>query len=148
LRIGLGEDDDFVDLLAKVTDEYCTAWKRSDQSYVASKCPRPEFTRNASFNWRPHGSFKLELPALVGQGDPSKWSLVDFVFPIGRHYEMDVEPFILLSEEGDEITGDVYFPLNRFSFGTMERFARNLLVFMRALVKDPSPRAKDVALCG
>lgn len=63
-----------------------------------------------------------------------------------RNLELDADPVIVLSEADDEIIGDLHFPLTRFSMATMEEFGRNFLVFIRALLRHPDGRVKDVLL--
>lgn len=145
LRIGLLEDDNFVDLMNRVTEEYCKAYEHADYSYMAAQAPRPEFTRNTGFNWVPQGS-KIDLSDLDGSEDAITCSPIRFAHPMVRNLELDGEPFVLLFDADDEIVGDVYFPVNRFSVDTMERFGRNFLVFIRALLRQPEKRVKDIVL--
>lgn len=146
LRMQLLEDDSFVDLVNRATDEYCKAYEHADFSYMAAQVPRPEFTRNTGFNWRPQGLFKIDLSDLDASEDAMTCSPVRFASPSIRNLEADSEPSIVLSDADDEIVGDVYFPLNRFSVETMERFGRNFLMFIRALLRQPEERVKGILL--
>jgi hypothetical protein len=145
LRIGLLEGDKFIDLINRVTEEYCVAFEHADFSYFAAQLPLPEFVRNSAFNWLPQGS-KLATSDLDGSEDAITCSPVRFAHPMVRNLEIDSEPSILLSDTDDEIIGDVYFPLSRFSRDTMERFGRNFLEFIRALLRQPEERVKDIVL--
>jgi hypothetical protein len=144
LRIGLLEDDSVVDLLNRVTNEYCKAYEHADSSYFAAQVPRPEWAMNSIFNWLREG------PKLgpFGSADELTCSLVNFEpHPMARNLDRDNEPFIALSEtEGGEIAGGIWFSLNRFSVDTMERFGRNFLLFIRALLMQPVGRVKDILL--
>ncbi|MDB6090699.1 MAG: putative non-ribosomal peptide synthetase [Gammaproteobacteria bacterium] len=145
LRIELHEGDSFLELMDRVTEEYCNAYQHADFSYMEAQVPRPEFTRNSCFNWVPQGP-KSSPSDLDGSDDTITWSPVPFEHPILKTLERDTEPFILLYETDDDIVGGVSFPLNRFSSNIMERFARNCLVFIRALLGQPEQRVKDVLL--
>jgi hypothetical protein len=144
LRVVLLENDSLVDLMNRVTEEYCTAYEHSDFSYFAAQNPRPGISRSSSFNWVPQGP-KIDR---FGSEDEIACSPINFVRPMTRNMELDGEPSILLFDtDGDETVGEVGFPLSRFSVDTMERFGRNFLVFVRALLRQPAGLVKDVLLC-
>jgi non-ribosomal peptide synthetase component F len=145
LRIELLEDASFVNLMNLVTDEYCKAYEHADFSYMEAQVPPPEFARNSCFNWVPQGA-KIELSDSGGSEGAITCSPLTFAHPMLKNLERDNEPVILLFDTDDEIVGDVCFPLNRFSIDTMERFGRNLLVFIRALLRQPDDRVKDILL--
>lgn len=147
LRIALREDDNFVDLMNRATEEYCKAHEHADFCYMTAQVPRPEFTRNTTFNWLPRGSFKADFSDLDGSEDAITCSPIRFAHPMVRNYEMDGEPCVLFLDADDEIVGDVYFPLDRFSVDTMERFGRNFPVFIRALLRQPEERVNDISFC-
>lgn len=141
----LQANDDFVDLLRRVTQEYCGAYEHADHSYAAAQRPRPEFTRNTVFNWIPCES-SIDLPLLDGSKDAVERSPVAFVHPLLRKSDVDLEPAILLYEGKEEIVGHVYFALDRFSQETMASFGRNLLVFLETLLRQPEKRVKELPL--
>lgn len=145
LRIELREDDSFIDLVHRVTVEYCQAYEHADFSYMAAQVPRPEFTRNTVFNWVPQGS-NLDLSALDGSADAITCSQIRFTRPMLKTLELDVEPMILLFDTDDEVVGGIYFSLNRFSLSRMERFGRNFLMFIEALLRQPERRVRDILL--
>jgi hypothetical protein len=116
----------FDDFLQQVTEEYCRAYERADSSYLASREPRPHFTRNTVFNWRPRRSFN-------GSHAGASWSPVHFVYP-PRELCFDADPVILLAETGGEILGDLYYPACRFSGATMERFVRRYVALVETIV--------------
>lgn len=143
IRAKILEEDNFIDLLSRVTDQYCKAYEHADFSYFAAQVPRPQIARSSAFNWVPQGSkfdsFRSE--------DGLTCSPVKFVHPMARDMDVDAEPSIELFEtENDEIAGGVWFPLNRFSVETMERLERNFLVFIRALLRQPEGRVRDILL--
>lgn len=145
LRIGLLESDSFSDLMNRVTDEYCQAYENADFSHIAAQVPRPEFTRNAAFNWIPRG-IKIDLSDLPGSEGALACSPVPFVHPMAKKLELDHEPVMLLYDTDDEVVGGMHFPLNRFSVDTMERFGRNFTTFIYALLRQPEERVKDMSL--
>lgn len=145
LRIALGDDDTFLDVMNRVVKEYCSAYEHADCCYMAAMVPRPEFTRNTVFNWIPQGS-KLEPLELDATEGSIKWSPVRFSNPMLERFELDHEPGIILFDFDDEVDGHVHFPLNRFSHNTMERFGRNFLMLLTAMVRNPEVHVKDVSL--
>lgn len=145
LRIKLLEDDSFADLLNQTREEYCRAYEHADSSYMEAQLPRPEFARNTAFNWIPQGS-KIVASDLDGSEDAINCSAVPFINPRLKNLERDTEPFIVFFDSDDGIVGGVWFPLNRFSVSTMERFGRNFLVFIRGMLRQPEGRVKDISL--
>ena len=100
--------DSFMDLLQKVTFEYCDAYEHADFSYFESQLPRPGFTVNSCFNWVPNGS-GLELLPSVGSEDAITFSPVSFEHPMSRTLERDHEPSMLLFDADDHIDAGVTF---------------------------------------
>jgi len=145
LRIQCLERDTFVDLLKRIIDEYCKAYEHADYSYMEAQVPRPEFTRNTCFNWVPQGS-KVDLSDLDGSEDAIACYPLPFAHPMLRNLERDTEPVILLYDTDGDTVGGIHFPLNRLSKETMERFGRNFLVFIGALLRQPEGRIKDISL--
>lgn len=145
LRIELREDDRFVDLLNRVTEEYCKAYEHADSCYMEAQVPQPEFTKGSCFNCVTQDS-KIEFSDLGGSEDAITCTPVTFEHPIIKNLELDIEPLIGLTETDDAIVGGVGFPLNRFSFDTMERFGRNFLVFITALLRQPEKPVKGISL--
>jgi Condensation domain/TubC N-terminal docking domain len=146
LRIVLRDEDRLIDLLSRVMEEYCKALEHDDASYLEAQVPRPEYTRNSCFNWLPQGpksepvaqnEFKAALTATPVSLAPR---------PILKNIERDIEPMVGFIEREEEIGVLVQFPCSRFSEQTMERFGRNLLGFIRALLRYPEGRVKDLVL--
>lgn len=145
LRLQCLETDNFVDLLNRVTDEYCRAYEHADSSYLVAKTSRPEFARNTAFNWVPQGS-RLDLSGLDESQDAIQCSPFPFAHPMLRTLERDNEPVVLFYDTEEEIVGGVQFPLNRFSTQLMERFSHDFLSFITALLRTPEARMKDIVL--
>jgi hypothetical protein len=143
MRVLRLEDDRFVDLLRRVSEEHARALEHADYSYLEAQTPRPEFTRSTRFNWFSQGAETEYAPR-----DESESTITcSRIFPEVRAIEdfaMDDDPNIVFSETDNEIRGSVAFPLQRFAFSTMERFASNYLVVMRTLFRQPNSRVKDL----
>jgi hypothetical protein len=143
LRVELRQGDRFVDFLDRVAEECFSAQEHADASYFAAQLPPPEWTKSSVFNWVPVES-KLHL---VGPEDGIACSPVDFIHPMAKVLDVDKEPSILLFDtEGGEVTGELWFPLNRISAGTMERFSSNFLHFIRALIRRPEGRVREISM--
>jgi len=144
LRMQLLANDSFNDLLDKSIEEYCNAHEHADYSYLEAQWPRPEFTRNTAFNWVPQGP-RGEPLSDVRPGSITHSSL-QFDQPFLMRLEKDVEPCLVLFDEGKEIRGGIYYPHHKFSAGSMNRFARSYLSSLEALLADPSSRVRDLSL--
>lgn len=145
LRIELLDGDSFLDLMSRVTAEYCHAHEHADFSYIDAQIPQPEFVRNGRFNWVPYEP-NAGLSNLSNGNDTLASSRIYFLHPGWKVCEIDSEPSILLHDTGDEVVGGVHFPLQRFSVETMDRFARNFLLFIKELIRRPRLRVKDILL--
>jgi len=145
LRLALNADDNFLDLLSSVTQEYCSAHEHADFSYLESQTPRPEFARNSAFNWIPPGS-TFDFPRITTQENSITCASIPFSHPMEKNLERDNEPSVLLFDRDDEIVGAMHFPLNRFSRETMEDFTRNFLLFVEHLLKTPRMTVKGIRL--
>jgi non-ribosomal peptide synthetase component F len=152
LRIELSRKDTLADLMHRVVEEYCRACEHADAAHISAQSPRPEFARNSTFNWIPHGSSSWvaqgsRFESVINDGPRDlRCTPIAFEHPIFRTIDADREPFILLFETDDEITGGVQYPRNRFASATMERFAQQVMLFLRALLREPDARVVDIAL--
>jgi hypothetical protein len=145
LRLRLREADTFTDLMKLVTEEYCSAHEHADFSHLESQVPRPDFTRNGCFNWLPKG-MEGERSEVRGTDGAVVFTPIDFQLRQLPNFERDTEPMVGFMEKGDEIIGDISFPLDRFSPDLMESFTRNLMKFLTTLVRHPDTRVKDILL--
>jgi|SRR6185437_8368951 len=144
LRIALADTDTFATLLPGVIQEYCNAYAHADHGYTESLVPRPEYTRNSSFNWIPIAS-ELQFSGLE-PGEAISISPVNFDHPMRRGLTRDNEPLVLLYDTPTQIVGGVQYPRTRFSLRSMEAYARNLVAFIERLVSRPDDLVKDIAL--
>lgn len=145
LRVGLEDDDNLLDLLERVKHEYGSAYEHADAGYIDARTPRPEFMRNASFNWQPKEA-RVDVSALGGTEREIVVSPVTFDHPMLRFLERDTEPATVFVDTDRDVLCSVYFPLNRFSVDTVQRFAKNILVFLNALLKQPETPVRDIPL--
>ena len=145
MRVDLRENDNFLNLLEQVTGEYCNAVEHDDFTYLETQVPPPESSRNTFFNWISQGQ-STGIFGSPESGDVIETQPVPFVSPWFRNLEWDNEPMILLYDADGEVTGDVYFSLQRLSASTMERFGQNLLIFIERLLRAPSARVSDIPL--
>lgn len=144
LKMELRAEDRFVDLVQRVTEEFCSACEHADSGYLEAQLPKPEFTQSTSFNWICQGAtsdFEPDVPAAH-----LRCSRIHFEHPMLKTLERDSDPAVLLFEFDDEVLGSIGFPLHRFSPDTMARFGRNYLAFIDALLTRPEGRVQDVQL--
>jgi hypothetical protein len=145
LRMCIGPEERFVDLVRQVTAEYCDAFEHADSSWIASQEPRPPFTGTTAFNWSPLGS-RIEA-GLDPAAAALRLSPMPFVYPLQWNLGVDGEPSVQFRETEHRIIGDLYFPRGRFSTAVMERFARIFVGFIRVLIEAPETRVRDARLC-
>ena len=147
LRIVVGKDDGFMALSNQVIEKYCEAYERADSFYFAAQESPPEIVRSSCFNWIPPGS-GFTISELNGSEYALTCRPVQFKHPLAKHLQIDGDPSILLFEDDDEISGEVWFPLSRFSPTTMDQFGRNFLVCIRALLRQPEEPLSKLRLHG
>jgi hypothetical protein len=129
----------FLDLLEQVTREYCAAYEHADHSYLESQPARPDFTRNTAFNWIP------QSPPRGGAGGGTlDVSVFAFEHPMLERMRFDHEPTIAFYDRPESLVGEVYFPVERFTMVTMQRFSQTLRAFIRAMVGQPRTRIVSV----
>ena len=144
IRVEFHKADTFVSLLKRITVEYCKAYELSDYYHLNGRIPTPDFLSNSSFNW-----IAQDNNNSVGESATEgaiRCSPISFEPPIPETIEVDIEPAIVLSDSGREVSGGIYFPRNRFSLARMQRFASNFGVFMDVLLERPGESVYDVAL--
>ncbi len=141
LRIEARMDERVVDLLDRVTDEYCRAHEHADSNYLAAQMPRPEFGRSNWFNWIP-------LEPRVPDSDVCDSALrlepLHFGNPAVRTFDWDNDPEFVLFDNDEDVVGTVYFPLSRFAIDSMERLVHNFLIYTEASTRFPEQRIKDM----
>ena len=149
LRIQLCKNHTLLDVLHAVMQEYCAAYDHADFSYMESLSTRPGFTRNSCFNWLRQQEVTEHqglAPKQGGSTEPVLFIREALETTLLKHISRDTEPMMGFIEGPHDITGGIYFPRNRFSVASMERFARNFFVFLAALREEPWKRAADIAL--
>jgi hypothetical protein len=144
-RIKMSGEDDFDDIVRRVTQEYCAAFECADNSFIDAQSPPPGFTRNSCFNWVPQhpGNDFLDF---ANPQHTIALAPVPFVNPMIKDLQRDTEPFILFFDTDGRIEGEVYFPRDGFSKQTIERFGRNFLRFLMVLLREPAQRVVDIPL--
>ena len=97
LRIRLLTGDRFVDLLRKVTEEYCRAYEHVDSGYFEAQTPPPDYTRTCVFNWLPS-----ILDDEVGEPRRPSRTLVSSQLPFSHpgltHYDVNLEPSVVFND--------------------------------------------------
>lgn len=144
LSVHIAEDDNFIDLLGKVTEEYCRAYENADFGYLSAQMPRPGFTCNTVFNWVPEA--RRCSPSSEETSANVAFSPIRFAHPISRVLEIDAEPYVFLVDEGEKVVGDLYFPNNRFSPQHMVRLGWSFIEMLGALLKQPTGCVNAVPL--
>ena len=141
LRIKTLEESTFLDLLDLITSEYCRAYEHADFCYMGTQEPRQEFTLNTLFNWVGFDGRQSDP-----RGSAIELSPIQIEKRMITAAEIDTEPSVFIRETTREIQGQVYFPVSRFPFIAMERFARNIPALVSELLTRPVQRLTRVSL--
>jgi len=142
LRIEMRESDTLLDLLERVTQEYCAACEHADASFIDSQVPRPGYTRNSGFNWVPCPP--PVLPGAANAQEPLRWRPWAFERPRLEGYEWEDEPSIILFEQPDGIEGTLFFAPKRVSFAAMEKFRDELLSMIDLMLTDSERKIASI----
>jgi hypothetical protein len=135
----LRDEDNFLDLLERVTGECARSQEHADVSYLESRQPRPEFTRSPCFNWVPDaGVTETSAPSQI---QFTRMTLEAAELP---GLERDIEPLLLLFDSPRGIRGGLQFPYNRFSRHTMDRFVCDFQTLLRVLLSRPLERVSSI----
>jgi hypothetical protein len=145
LRIELGANDTFLDLLERVSQEYCSAYEHHDLGYIEAHAPVPECTRNACFNW-----VSMLPPDGSGEYRDSHAGLraeaIRHTSPLLKDSRKDAEPVVLLHDSEAGVVGGLHYPRDRQEAATMEQFVRGFFLTIEAMLRDPQTRVRDVLL--
>jgi hypothetical protein len=136
LRVGVSEGDSFVDLLHQVTRQFCDAHEHADSSYFAASDPQFELASSPAFNWVPLAA-DINLSGLRGSDYELACSTKSLANIGLTREDLDRDPGILLFETESEVVGSIHFPRSRFSAESMERFGRNFMAYISALLEQP-----------
>ncbi len=145
LRVELRESDTLIDLVRQVTEEYCNAQECPHLGCIEAQTPLPPFARGCGFNWVPHGSDDDSRGARSSERSLI-CSPVWFDHPMLKMLEQDIDPFALFYDTPEGLIGTINYAQDRFSKVTMDRFVRNFLMFIDALVTRSSSRVASIPL--
>lgn len=145
MRAHLGKQDTFLDFLKKMTDEYCSGYTFADFSYLESKMPRPEFTRNCCFNWINRNQDEatvsvqeLDDEPMISRVEPGDATRMDLV--------RDTEPMLGMRESAAGLRAAFAYSECLTSASAMQEFAANYLMFLRTLTTRPQRCIREIRL--
>jgi hypothetical protein len=146
LRLELLESDNFLDLLTRVTEEYATAYQHDDSCAISALLPTPEFSGNPAFSWNTpeFGMLQPDFNQLASAEQRIIAEQLECPITVRDDMDWDCEPRLDLSETKRGITGTIKCRTDRFTLSTLQRFERNLCVFIQTLIKEPRARIKTV----
>ena len=142
LRVALGRDDSFIDMLTRLTAEYCNAYEHAETSNLAAQRGTIECARNTALNWIPRAK-GIDLHELHSTEHELRCTSIHFPHPMLSKSTTDSEPVVLLYD-GDQIRGDILFPRDRFRRVTIDRLANALLAMTRAMLENPQAPVPNV----
>jgi hypothetical protein len=146
LRMMVGKDDTFRDLLNRVTEEYCNAYFHADFSWIDIQVPPPDFTRSSGFSWIPYESGG-EQTTTAGSNNAFTASLIEFRNPLQKEVaDSDGEISVEFCSGRDWLAGKVYFLAADFTADAMGQFGRSLIKMIQLLVRDDRKRLADIDL--
>jgi hypothetical protein len=143
LRIEILERETFLDLLARVIEEYDTAFEHYDFGRISAAIPEQEFIRNPNFNWVPYRA--LQDPAKIfhdanreGFVDGIRFQCFDHKSTLPDDFLGGGEPLFGAGEGEDEIVGVIMYQTDLVMLSSLERFARNFRWFAECFAADPN----------
>jgi len=143
VRVGLRPDDTFITFLERVIEDYCTACEHADSFYLASRAPRPDVTRSCLFNWIPQRQ-TLDISRGINNGTGLSASAIRFEHPMLRTLALDMEPSVVFVDADEAIVADLYFQRRKIAPETMERFARDLLLTIETMIREPQREIQSI----
>lgn len=145
VRIALSAGARFSTFLEGVVEEYCRAYEFADYSYLESRVPRPEVTRNTVFNWIPACAGDVELKIESSEGGLSILPL-PFETPILPAIHAEHDPMAVLYEHESCIAGRITFSRRQFSRTLMEQFALHYISFLTVLLRRPETPISNIVI--
>jgi hypothetical protein len=142
LRISL-VGTDFDSLLARVTQEYCTASEHIHFPYISARQQQSGFTRNTTFNWIPL-AHRMQ-PVLDASETLITCSEFKFENPVSkvllRH---ERQPIALFMEQEDSIGGKLSFPMRWYTVRSMQQLAAYLIHVLQIMLEQPNVRVSSI----
>jgi hypothetical protein len=151
LRFEVRPEDTFLDLLARVTEEYASAFEHDDLGRIGAQLPRPDCTHNTCFNWHPKEFgldpatflFCVDSAEIEGLGAELELRPFDVAEPSDIEDDGMVwhdEPGLFLSETRDEVGGLLLYRVECVAPASAERVVRHLVSFAETMVSAPTTR--------
>lgn len=147
LRLCVTNNDTFEDLMDRIKAEYVGACEHAEFLSMNVYRMRPAVARSPCFNWLAEDRARSDLGGSKGV---IKCSRVPFEDQLTRleGFETDTKLMVGFSESGGAIRGSVQFPRGMMSAESAERFARNLVAFVRTLLGRSKQQIAQMKLIG
>lgn len=152
LRVRLGEDDSFLDLLRRVMEEYTSAFEHGDLADVGADVPQLGDTVTASFMWMPRQMYDGSAECLQWcSNDGSAGAVRVEPFDVGGganpldDVDLDMGPLLILDDTDSGVAGSILYRANCFTSEIMEQFGRNLVDFAETLASRPTIPIRSVS---
>ncbi|HET9448228.1 MAG TPA: condensation domain-containing protein, partial [Steroidobacteraceae bacterium] len=145
LLVSLHQHDNFIDLLSRLTEQYCRAHAHVDFFHMQMREPGAAPARSCIFNWVAREP-RVDAAMLAGSRHALVCSEIPFANPLYDTFDMDSQPMVLLYDRESRIDGEVMFARGRFPAATMERFAHNFLRLVTVLLDAPKQLVSDIVL--
>lgn len=148
MRLFMSKNDTFLDLMDRVKAEYVAESEHAEFAAIDVYQRMPEVSRSPCFNWLPEGPIRNELDCIEEKRRRIRWSRIQFEDKLSHLdvYKTDTDLMVGFWERNDEIKGLVQFPTEIVSVESAERFARNLMLFIRAMLGQSKERVTRIAL--
>jgi hypothetical protein len=151
LRIELGADDSFLDLLKHVATEYSAAYEHHDFGRVLADAPGSGFRANTVLNWFPL-EMLLDPASLLRQADPSRVAGDLRVLPLQYEppqreaVDWDGEPVFSVSESREEMLVKVLYRADRIGDHQLQTLAEGFRNFAQSMQLNPATRIVGLPL--
>lgn len=149
LRIKIEKNDNFLDLMTRISDEYSTAYGHHDFGRLLTRRPEIECVANPMLNWLPRGVFLDAATVLEGTGPNGeshhlKIDSFEYRPTLRDDVRWDLEPCLALLEGEEQIWGKIYYRTDRIRRHNVELIAENVRQFTSFLQQSPTARVASV----
>jgi hypothetical protein len=143
LRVQLRQQESFIDLLARVVDEFNAAYEHDDAGAIPAATPSPPYASNPRFNFISQSLITSIQPTFDwshvrgGDDSPITFERFDVKVPAGAQQE---EPFLRMIDRRDELVGLLAYRTDRAKPETAKRFERSFRVVAEGMTQQPGGR--------
>ena len=146
LRVQSRAEDNFLDLLRRVTQEYASVYQHADSGRLAVLAPTSDFAANPRFNWQPARFNSTSSTDTELLQDPTL-RLSQEPIDIAPRTDLDGRaggPELMLGDSNGAIAGRFWYRADLYPSSAAGRFERSLRHFVNVMVTTPLTRIAEL----